>query len=96
MFRKHLIKLLLENPMSLRQIARMEEELPDRIADDLNHLLRSLKHTEYKAAIEPARCRACGFEFSEDKLNKPSKCPKCPSPLTKIDPPVLTRSDPSG
>jgi len=38
MFRKHLIKLLLENPMSLRQIARMEEELPDRIADDLNHL----------------------------------------------------------
>jgi len=77
MFRKHLIKLLLENPMSLRQIARMEEELPDRIADDLNHLFRSLKHTEYEAVIEPARCRACGFEFSESKLNKPSKCPKC-------------------
>ena len=79
MFRKHLIKLLLENPMSLRQIARMEEELPDRIADDLNHLFRSLKHTEYEAVIEPARCRACGFEFSESKLNKPSKCPKCRS-----------------
>jgi len=79
MFRKHLIKLLLENPMSLRQIARMEEELPDRIADDLNHLFRSLKHTEYEAVIEPARCRACGFEFSESKLNKPSKCPKCHS-----------------
>ena len=77
MFRKHLIKLLLENPMSLRQIARMEDELPDRIADDLNHLFRSLKHTEYEAVIEPARCRACGFEFSESKLNKPSKCPKC-------------------
>src|SRR2546425_2103201 len=29
--------------------------------------------------IEPARCRACGFEFSESKLNKPSKCPKCHS-----------------
>jgi len=79
MFRKHLIKLLLENPMSLRQIARLEEELPDRIADDLNHLFRSLKHTEYEAVIEPARCRACGFEFSESKLNKPSKCPKCRS-----------------
>ena len=71
MFRKNLIKLLLENPMSLRQIARMEEELPDRIADDLNHLFRSLKHTEYEAVIEPARCRARGFEFSESKLNKP-------------------------
>jgi len=79
MFRKHLIKLLLENPMSLRQIARMEDELPDRIADDLNHLFRSLKHTEYEAVIEPARSRACGFEFSESKLNKPSKCPKCDS-----------------
>ena len=79
MFRKHLIKLLLENPMSLRQIARLEEELPDRIADDLNHLFRSLKHTEYEAVIEPARFRACGFEFSESKLNKPSKCPKCHS-----------------
>jgi len=79
MFRKHLIKLLLENPMSLRQIARMEDELPDRIADDLNHLFRSLKHTDYEAVIEPARCRACGFEFSETKLNKPSKCPKCHS-----------------
>ncbi len=79
MFRKHLIKLLLENPMSLRQIARMEDELPDRIADDLNHLFRSLKHTDYEAVIEPARCRACGFEFSESKLNKPSQCPKCRS-----------------
>jgi len=79
MFRKHLIKLLRENPTSLRQIARMEDELPDRIADDLNHLFRSLKHTEYEAVIEPARCRACGFEFSESKLNKPSKCPKCRS-----------------
>jgi len=79
MFRKHLIKLLLENPMSLRQIARMEDELPDRIADDLNHLFRSLKHTEYEAVIEPARCRACGFEFSESKLNKLFKCPKCRS-----------------
>ncbi len=79
MFRKHLIKLLLENPMSVRHIARLEEELPDRIADDLNHLFRSLKHTEYEAVIEPARCRARGFAFSESKLNKPSKCPKCHS-----------------
>jgi predicted Zn-ribbon and HTH transcriptional regulator len=79
MFRKDLINLLLENPMSLRQIARMVDESPDEIGDDLNHLFRSLKHTESKAVIEPARCRACAFEFSEGKLNKPSKCPKCHS-----------------
>ena len=62
--------------MSLTQIARAVDESPCQIADDLNHLFRSLKHTQYKAVIEPARCRACGFMFSEGKLNKPSKCPQ--------------------
>ena len=46
---------------------------------DLQHLLRSLKHSDYRAAIEPARCRACGFEFSKEKLTKHSKCPECHS-----------------
>ncbi|HYG36741.1 MAG TPA: transcriptional regulator [Clostridia bacterium] len=79
MFRKDLIDLLLNNPMSLVQIARKVDESPGQIANDLEHLFRSLKHTEYKAVIEPARCRACGFVFSEGKLNKPSKCPECHS-----------------
>ena len=79
MFRKDLIDLLLGNPMSVSQIARAVEESPSRIADDLKHLLRSLKHMDYEASIEPARCRACGFEFSEEKLTKPSKCPQCHS-----------------
>ena len=79
MFRKDLIDVLLGNPMTLSQIARQVDEPPGQVADDLNHLLRSLKHTEYKATIEPARCRACGFEFSPGKLTKPSKCPECHS-----------------
>jgi hypothetical protein len=79
MFRKDIIDLLLQRPMSLTQIARAVDESPCQIADDLNHLFRSLKHTQYKAVIEPARCRACGFMFSEGKLNKPSKCPECHS-----------------
>lgn len=79
MFRKDLIDILLGNPMTVIQIARLVDESPGDVADDLNHLLRSLKHTEYKAALEPARCRACGFEFSEKKLTKPSKCPECKS-----------------
>jgi len=79
MFRKNLIDMLLGNPMTVSQIARLVDESPARVADDLNHLFRSLKHTEYKAIVEPARCRACGFEFSEQKLTKPSKCPECHS-----------------
>lgn len=79
MFRKDLIDILLGNPLTVSQIARLVDESPSRVADDLNHLFRSLKHTEYKAVIEPAQCRACGFEFSQVKLTKPSKCPECKS-----------------
>lgn len=77
MFRKDLIDLLLGAPMSVSQIARVVGETPGQVADDLQHLLRSLKHTDYRAAVEPARCRGCGFEFSAEKLSKPSKCPEC-------------------
>ena len=59
MFRKDLIEILLSNPMAVSQIARLVDESPGRVADDLNHLFRSLKHTEYKAVVEPARCRSC-------------------------------------
>lgn len=76
-FRKDLIPLLLDNPMSVAQIARLVRETPRDIENDLLHLLKSLKHTEYTSAIEPARCRKCGFEFDTRTLAKPSKCPEC-------------------
>jgi len=79
MFRKDLMDMLLGNAMAVSQIARLVDESPSRVADDLNHLLRSLKHTGYKAVVEPARCRSCGFEFSGEKLTKPSKCAECHS-----------------
>ena len=77
MFRKDLIKLLHDHPMSVQQVARLVGESPGDVADDLDHLLLSLKHTEYAAAITPARCRKCGFEFDRARLRKPSKCPAC-------------------
>lgn len=76
-FRKDLIPLLLDNPMSVAQIARLVRESPRDVENDLLHLLKSLPHTEYLAVIEPARCRKCGFEFAAGKLTKPSKCPQC-------------------
>src|ERR1051326_7341831 len=83
MFRKNLIEMLLGNPMTVSQIARLEDESPSRVADDLQHLFRSLKNTEYKPVVESARCRDCGFKFSRDKLTKPSKCPECNSPWVR-------------
>jgi predicted Zn-ribbon and HTH transcriptional regulator len=78
-FRKDLIPLLLENPLSIFQIARLVGEAPRDIEADLLHLLKSLKHTTDIAVIEPARCRKCGFEFDASRLAKPSKCPNCRS-----------------
>jgi predicted Zn-ribbon and HTH transcriptional regulator len=65
--------------MSAAQIARLVGETPRDIEADLIHLLKSLKHTEYAAIVEPARCRKCRFEFDTVKLSKPSRCPKCKS-----------------
>jgi transcriptional regulator len=65
--------MLLGNPMSVTQIARSVSDPPGRVVDDLRHLLRSLKHTDYRAKVEPARCRACGFDFSGERLTKDSQ-----------------------
>lgn len=77
MFRKQLLAVLLDKPKSVSEIAREVREHPKDIASDLEHFLKSLKHTEYTAIITPAICKKCGFEFDADKLSKPSKCPKC-------------------
>ena len=79
MFRKDLIPMLLEHPMTVNEIARFVEQTGKDTVEDLEHLLQSLKHTEYRATVEPAACRKCGFEFAADKLRKPSKCPQCKS-----------------
>ena len=90
MFRKDLIPLLLDHPLSITQIARLVSEPPKDVASDLQHLLRSLKHTEYVAVVSPAKCRKCNFEFGKEKLAKPSKCPQCQS--TWLTEPKIERS----
>ena len=79
MFRKDLIPLLQNNPLSVTQIARLVGESPKDIEADVQHLLKNLKHTDYLAVITPAACRKCGFPFGKEKLRKPSKCPECQS-----------------
>ena len=77
MFRKDLLDLLLENAMSVADIARLMEMHPRDVEDDLRHLLKSVKHKGYRAEVKPAQCRKCGFTFGQDKLRKPGKCPRC-------------------
>ncbi|MDB6053493.1 MAG: hypothetical protein JWN25_1016 [Verrucomicrobiales bacterium] len=89
MFRKHLLELLLKSEMSANQVARAMDEKTADVVCDLDHLLKSLRHTEYKAVIKPALCRKCGYVFGESKLSKPARCPECKAtwlqePLIKI------------
>jgi len=76
-FRKDLIDLLLNRPLSLRDIAVVLDVSPRDVEDDLRHLIKSLKASPYREDITPARCRKCGFQFRADKLHKPGKCPRC-------------------
>jgi predicted Zn-ribbon and HTH transcriptional regulator len=77
MFRRNLIPLLLDRPMSLSQIAREMGEKPKEICDALQHLAQSLRHTSQELLVDPAECRRCGFEFRTDKFSRPGKCPEC-------------------
>jgi len=87
MFRKDLIDLLAGRRLSLHEIAELVEEPPREVEENLRHLLKSLKHGPYRAVLEPAQCRHCGFRFKDDKLHKPGKCPRCQG--TWIEPPRL-------
>ncbi len=90
MYRRDFIDLLVQ-PRSVHDLARALEASPADIADDLQHLLKSLRHSaEYRAVVTPARCRHCGFVFHHDKLTKPGKCPQCrhtwiEAPLIRVE-----------
>jgi predicted Zn-ribbon and HTH transcriptional regulator len=76
-FRRDLLTLLSVQPRSVSSLAR-EMGLDRRdVEDDLRHAIRSARASGHRVVIEPARCKQCGFVFSEDKLSKPGKCPEC-------------------
>lgn len=77
MFRKALADYLRDSPMTVAEIAHEVGAPLKDVADDLMHLARSLRHGELRLKVHPAVCRKCGFTFSEDKLLRPGKCPKC-------------------
>src|SRR5437764_9133058 len=75
--RKSLLKILSVQPRSVSSLARELGLKRADIEDDLRHLIRSARAAGHRVVIEPARCRAVGFTFGDDKLSKPGKCPSC-------------------
>ena len=77
MFRKSLIELLAREPRSVSSLARELGLRRGGLEDDLRHAIRSARAAGHVVHVLPARCRACGFTFGEDRLAKPGKCPVC-------------------
>jgi predicted Zn-ribbon and HTH transcriptional regulator len=76
-FRKDLLTILTVQPRSVSSIARELGLRRGDVEEDLRHAIRSARAAGRQVVIEPARCRSCGFVFGEDKLAKPSRCPRC-------------------
>ncbi len=76
-FRKDLLALLRAQPRSASSLARELGLTRADIEDDLRHAIRSARAARHRVQVIPARCKACGYEFGEDRLAKPSKCPAC-------------------
>ena len=75
-FRKALQDMLTQ-PRSVSSIARELGLRRTDVENDVEHLIRSAKAAGRTVVIVPAKCKACGFTFGEDKLSKPGKCPEC-------------------
>jgi hypothetical protein len=71
---------LLEGPLTARELSARVGIGEKEVAEHLEHLARSFRHSAEGLLVEPARCLACGFVFKErTRLARPSKCPACRS-----------------
>ncbi len=68
---------MLRQPRTSSSIAHELKLTRDEVEDHLKHLLKSAKTAGQSVKVEPARCRNCGYTFSQDKITKPGKCPEC-------------------
>jgi len=75
--RKDLVAYLSHEPRSVSRLARELGLSRADVEDALRHMIRSARASGHTVVVLPARCRACGFVFDEDKLTKPGKCLEC-------------------
>lgn len=81
--REDIIAYLETNSASINELAEILEVSQKNIADDLEHVFKTLKNHTSRLLIRPAQCLnlKCEFVFSTNrkKIADPSRCPKCHS-----------------
>jgi predicted Zn-ribbon and HTH transcriptional regulator len=77
--RQQIARLLRESPRTVLELSRIVKSPVKSVLIDLEHVRRGLKEGDRWTVI-PAECQGCGFVFRErERLNRPSRCPKCRS-----------------
>ncbi|WP_247008096.1 transcriptional regulator [Halorientalis litorea] len=76
--------------MAAGAIAREFEVETSTAVSHVEHIARSLEHTDEELLVAPPTCRDCGFDDFDDLLNRPGRCPECKSesveePAFRID-----------
>lgn len=76
--RRTISELILEHPLSAREISVRAHLMEKELYDHLEHIRHSLHGVGSHLEVTPAECRSCGFAFSKrDRLAPPGKCPIC-------------------
>lgn len=76
--RHAIMALLIEGPISAKEISAAVSLPEKEVANHLEHIRRSLHTTGAVLEVEPAECRHCGFVFvKRERMSAPSKCPVC-------------------
>lgn len=80
--RQLLVELLEMGWWSFPELQRELQTRVQRLESDLRHVARSLRGTPRRLDVEPARCDACPFVFTDrtpGRFTTPSRCPRCKS-----------------
>ena len=85
--RKNLVEWLSAEPRSASWLARELGMPRGAVEEELRHAIRSARAAGHQVEVIPARCKACEFVFSEDKLSKPGRCPACKA--TRVFEPMI-------
>jgi predicted Zn-ribbon and HTH transcriptional regulator len=75
--RQDLLTLLAEGPRGASALARLLRLDRRDVEEELAHAIRTARAAGRTIVVDPARCKDCGFVFSEAKLVKPGRCPSC-------------------
>jgi predicted Zn-ribbon and HTH transcriptional regulator len=76
--RQEILRHLEEGPLTARELSARVHIREREVIPHLEHLERSLRHSESRLVFDAAECLSCGYEFRRrERLTRPSACPRC-------------------